>query len=177
MSTQASSTVSPTPAKAAMMEGIDQAWPVLEAAIRDIDEETFTTTGPDGWSVKDHLAHLEVWERYLLAVLERRSPSSAIGIDLDTIRTTDDDTLNALLVAPTRAQSADQVLAALRDTHVRLRTVIAALPDGDLERLVAGYQPDELGDDTGTITAWITHICDEHLRDHTGWIQELNART
>ena len=139
------------------------------------DEEALTTPGGDRWSVKDHLAHIEGWERYLLALLERRSPSTAIGIDLATLRSTEDDALNELLVEPTKTQPLSQVLADLRSTHERLVAAIAALPEDDLERLAADYQPEELAGDTDSVAVWIHHICDEHLGDHVDWIQRLTV--
>jgi hypothetical protein len=168
-------TVAATPTKADLMEGINRAWSNLEKTIAGSDEETLTTPGGDRWSVKDHLAHIEGWERYLLALLERRPPSAAIGIDLATLRSTDDDALNELLVEPTKEQSLSQVLADLRCTHERLLAAVAALPEEDLERLAADYQPEELAGDTDSVAVWIHHICDEHLRDHFDWIQRLTA--
>jgi hypothetical protein len=150
-------------------------WATLEGVIDGSSEEALTTPGGDGWSVKDHLAHIEGWERYLLALLERRSPSTAIGLDLATVRSTADDPLNELIIEPTKEQPLSQVLADLRRTHERLLAVIAALPEDELERLAADYQPEELADDTDSIAGWIAHICDEHLRDHVDWIQRLTA--
>jgi hypothetical protein len=164
-----------TPTKADLIEGINRAWSNLEEVLAGSGEEVLTTPGGDGWSVKDHLAHIEGWERYLLALLERRSPSTAIGIDLDTYRSTEDDALNELLIEPAKMQPLSQVLDDLRRTHERLLAAIAALPEGDLERLAADYQPEELADDTDSIAVWIAHICDEHLRDHAEWIQHLTT--
>jgi hypothetical protein len=168
-------TVAATPTKDDLIEGINRAWSNLERTIAGSDEEALTTPGGDGWSVKDHLAHIEGWERYLLALLERRSPSTAIGIDLDTYRSTEDDALNELLIEPAKMQPLSQVLADLRRTHEQLLAAIAALPEGDLERLAAHYQPEELAEDTDSIAVWIAHICDEHLRDHVGWIQQITV--
>ena len=134
-----------------------------------------TTPGSDRWSVKDHLTSIEGWERYLLALLERQSPSAAIGIDLATLRSTEDDPLNELLVEPTREQPLSQVMADLRRTHERLLAVIAAVPEDDLERLAADYQPEELAGDTDSIADWIHHICDEHLEDHIDWMHKSRA--
>jgi Protein of unknown function (DUF1706) len=164
-----------TATKADLIEGINDAWSNLERTIAGSDEEALTTPGGDGWSVKDHLAHIESWERYLFALLERRSPSTAIGIDLATVRSTADDPLNELLIEPAKMQPLSQVLTDLRRTHEQLLAAIAALPEGDLERLAADYQPEELADDTDSIAVWIAHICDEHLRDHVGWIQQITV--
>ena len=176
MTAQQPETVPTHPTKADVIARVTEAWPTLVAAIGGADEAALTAIGPDGWSVKDHLAHLEGWERYLLALLERRSPSQAIGVDLATLCATADDPLNELLIAPTKAHPLARVLAELRHTHERLLAVVAALPEGDLDRRAADYQPDELADDPDSIAGWITHICDEHLREHVGWIQRLLAR-
>ncbi|HEU5430522.1 MAG TPA: ClbS/DfsB family four-helix bundle protein [Thermomicrobiales bacterium] len=164
-----------SPTKAEVVERIDRAWATLEETLAGSFEPALTAPGDD-WSVKDHLAHIEGWERYLLALLERRSPSTAIGVDLATLRSTDDDGLNELVREPTKAQPLCQVLADLRRTHERLFAVIAAVPEDDLERLAADYQPDELADDPDSIAGWITHVCDEHVREHVAWIQRHTAR-
>ena len=44
------------------------------------------------------------------------------------------------------------------------------MPEGDLNRPAADYQPEELAGDPDSIARWIDHICDEHLRDHVRWI-------
>jgi hypothetical protein len=175
MTAQPTDAFAATPTKTDLIEGINRAWSTLEGAIAGLGEEALTTPGGDGWSVKDHLVHIEAWERYLLALLERRSPSTALGIDLATIRSTEDDPLNELIRELTKEQPLSQALADLRRTHERLLAAIAALPEGDLERLAADYQPEELADDTDSIAGWIAHICDEHLRDHVGWIRGLTT--
>jgi hypothetical protein len=125
---QTTDTLAATPTKADLIEHINRTWSTLEGAIADLGEEALTTPGEDRWSVRDHLVHIECWERYLLAVLERRSPSTAIGIDLATLRSTEDDPLNELIRELTTEQPLSQVLADLRRTHERLLAVIAALP-------------------------------------------------
>ena len=175
MAEQTTDAFAATPTKADLIEGINRAWSNLEGVLASSGEEALTTPGGDGWSVKNHLAHIEGWERYLLALLERRSPSTAIGLDLVTVRSTADDPLNELIIEPTKEQPLSQVLADLRRTHERLLAVIAALPEGDLERLAADYQPEELAGDTGSIAVWVAHICDEHLRDHVDWIRRLTG--
>jgi hypothetical protein len=67
------------------------------------------------------------------------------------------------------------VLADLRRTHERLVAAIATVPEDDLERLAADYQPEELAGDTDSVAVWIHHICDEHLQDHVDWIQRLSG--
>ena len=171
----AATPVQATATKTDLIARITLAWSTLEETLASVNEAAATTLGADRWSVKDHLAHVEGWERYLLAVLERRSPSAAVGSDLATFRSTEEDALNELLIEPTKAQPYSRVLTDLRRTHEQLLVAVAGVPDVDLGRLAADYQPEELAGDTDSIAGWIDHICDEHLRDHVGWIQQLTT--
>ena len=162
--------------KADLIERANEAWATLEETLASVDETALTAPGGDGWSAKDHLAHIESWERYLLAILERRSPAAAVGTDPATLGSTDGDVLNDLLIAPTKTHPLSQVLADLQGTHERLLAAVAAVPADDLDRRAADYQPEELAGDQDSLARWIDHICDEHLRDHVGWIRELIAR-
>jgi Mycothiol maleylpyruvate isomerase N-terminal domain len=173
---QATDAFAATPMKADLTERTNCAWATLEGTLAGWGKDALTTPG-DGWSVKDHVAHIEGWERYLLAILERRSPSTALGIDLATYRSTKDDPINELIREPTREQPLPQVLADLRRTHERLLAVVAALPEGDLERLATHFQPEELADDTDAIAGWIVHICDEHPRERVDWILRLTGNS
>jgi hypothetical protein len=163
------------PTTADLIGRADGAWATLEAALAGADEAAWTTPGGGGWSAKDHLAHVESWERYLLALLERRPPAAAVGTDPATLASTDGDALNDLLIEPTKTQPLARVLADLRGTHARLLAAIAAVPEADLGRPAAAYQPEELAGDPDSIARWIDHICDEHLRDHAAWIGRLTA--
>ena len=154
-----------TPTKADLIARITSAWSTLEATLAGVDEAGATAPGPDRWSVKDHLAHIEGWDRYLLAVLEGRSPSAAVGSDLATIRATEEDPLNELLIEPAKVQPYARVLTDPRRTHEQLLAVVANVPDADLGRPATDYQLEELAGDTDSIAGWIDHICDEHLRD------------
>src|SRR5690242_3764495 len=49
------------------------------------DEQLVTPGGPDGWSVKDHLAHLAVWERGEAAILRHEDQLKAMGLDINLI--------------------------------------------------------------------------------------------
>ncbi len=175
MTDQPTGAVAATPTTADLIGRIDGAWATLEAALAGADEAAWTTPGGDGWSAKDHLAHVESWERYLLALLERRPPAAAVGADPATLASADGDALNDLLIEPTKAHPLSRVLADLRGTHERLLAAVAAVPEADLGRPAADYQPEELAGDPDSIARWIDHICDEHLRDHVGWIRQLTA--
>ena len=173
MSEQATPPTTATPDRAEMLACIDRAWDDSEAVIGSADEEGMARPGDDGWSGKDHLAHVEAWERYLLAVLERRSPSTAIGLDLATYRALSDDAQNELLREQTKMQPLAAILGDMRQTRQRLRAAVVSLPADDLSTPVALIMPDELGAEKGTLAEWIVDYCDAHLREHTDVVRRL----
>src|SRR5262245_25557999 len=140
-----------SPDRADILACIDCAWDDSEAVIRDIGADAMSRPGDGGWSAKDHLAHVEAWERYLLAVLERRSPSAAIGLDLATYQAASEDAQNELLREQTRTQPLANVLSNLRQTRQQLRAAVVSLPADDLSKPVAVIMPDELGGEAGTL--------------------------
>jgi hypothetical protein len=175
MSEQTPPPTTATPDRAEVLARSDRAWDDLEAVISSADEEAMARPGDGGWSSKDHLAHVEAWERYLLAVLERRSPSAAIGLDLATYQALSEDAQNELLREQTRTQPLAAVLGDLRQTRQRVRSAILSLSGDDLAQPVAAISPDELGGEEGSLAEWIVDYCDDHLREHLDLVKQIAA--
>jgi len=53
--------------KAALMEQIEREWEALLHATKNLTPEQMTTPDAGGWSPKDNLGHVAVWEQYLFA--------------------------------------------------------------------------------------------------------------
>lgn len=142
-------------------------------------EQTIATLSPtqltalcdqQGWSVKDHLAHLVVWERATVYLLQKLPRYAGLGIDEATYLRYDGDNLNAILHERTRSWSLETVLAAFRRVHQDLALVLAGLSDDDLRQPYSHFQPDEPREDGGApVLAWVAGIAD-HQEEHLGWI-------
>ena len=52
-----------------LLDRIERSWVAFQATVNGLDDGQLGTTGPDGWTVKDHLVHVERWEAYMLAEL------------------------------------------------------------------------------------------------------------
>ena len=57
----------------ALLERVDTSWNELSELVAKLGPDGLARTGPDGWAVKDHLAHVAAWEHSLLALIEGRS--------------------------------------------------------------------------------------------------------
>jgi hypothetical protein len=159
--------------KADLIGRIAQARAALDLLIAPLSDEELVAPGPDdGWSVKDHLAHLAAWERGIVALLQRRPRYEAMGLDRETYlgaRTADD--VNAVLYERAKDLPLAGVLDDLRETQTALLDALAPLSDGDLARTYSHYQPDEPGTDSGEpVTKWIAGNTYEHYAEHVAWL-------
>ena len=143
----------------------DAAWSTLDATVRSLsDAQLVDPRDPAGWSAKDQLMHVAVWEQALLAKLDGRARHQALGLDASTEGSEDWDGLNAQIFGATRHRPADEVLDTLRRTHEKTRAEIAAIAKGG----APGPSADAfLADVPGYA---------EHYEQHSGWIQELVGR-
>ena len=82
-----------------LLARIANGWATLNQRIAPLSSAQLTAPGPDdGWSVKDHLAHLATWEGMLIALLEGKPIHSAFGLsraEYDALEST--DALNAVI--------------------------------------------------------------------------------
>src|SRR6476659_6259846 len=96
--------------KAELIERIESARAELERLIAPLSEEQLTRPGPEGWSIKDHLAHLALWRKSLIALLAGRNRVEAIGLDPAGEGRQDIDAINARLYERERDRPLAEVL-------------------------------------------------------------------
>jgi hypothetical protein len=111
----------------------------LEAAVGDMSEETFTSRS-EGWSAKDHIAHVAAWERRLLAEMQGDERGARFGVDEAAFDGSTDD-LNALIYERHRDESAATVREEFRASGEAVHAAFAALSDADLMRPVRQEDP------------------------------------
>ncbi len=124
----------------------------LLAAIDGLSDELLTEPSLDGWSVKDHLAHLALWDDVRAGEVARISA----GHD-SAWRMTDEqgEAYNALGYALRRALSLEQVRWELATSQQRLLDAIASATLRGLDGSLYG----EAG------------LRSTHEAAHTGWIK------
>ena len=124
----------------------------LLAAIHGLSDELLTEPSLDGWSVKDHLAHLALWDDIRAGEVARISA----GHD-SAWRMTDEqaEAYNALGHALRLALSLDQVRWELATSGRRLLDAITSATPRGLDGSLYG----EAG------------LRSEHEAAHTGWIK------
>ena len=66
--------------KAQLMLEIEDAWHIINQAIDSLSKAQMTTLRDDeGWTVKDHIAHMTAWERSALYFLQGKPRHEGLG--------------------------------------------------------------------------------------------------
>jgi hypothetical protein len=124
----------------------------LLSAIDGLSDEVMTEPSLDGWSVKDHIAHLALWDDL------RASEVVRISAGHDSVyRMTgeQDDAYNALGYAMRQRLSVDQVKWELQTSRMRLLDAISSASPTGLD----GSRYGEAG------------LRSTHEAQHAGWIK------
>lgn len=154
--------------KTALLAQIRQDRAALEQWLAQLSPAQMTQPGPEGWSVKDHLAHLVAWEQVLLGRhLQGRPFPEVAGIDEATWSKgrMSEDEINAYFQARDKDLPLQEVLDRF---HRSYQQVLDALEEIDEATLFAPFRnrPDPLA----AVVAGNTY---EHYREHERWMREL----
>ena len=158
--------------KADLMARIERGWEALEATIGGLREAQLNEAGGDGWSIKDHLAHLTAWHRWLLGYhFQGQAAHEILGTDPETAAEADTGQINEIIRRQHAGQPVAAVIAALRDSHAEVISALEAMP---FETIMQPRYPEE--PEAGPLLNWIIGNTYEHYEEHAPAIAALVAR-
>ncbi len=143
----------------------------LDRLLAGVGQEALIAPGPEGWSVKDHLAHLAAWRRKTLAALAGRPEHEALGVDQAMVESGDETGINAVLQRQAQGVSLAEALADYRNVTAELLRFVENLPE---DRLLEPYRPNN-PDSTLRIIDVIPGNSYEHDLEHKPWIETVLA--
>jgi len=144
--------------RAELIDRVQRAWDELHAAVAELDDRQLGAAGPDGWSVKDHLVHLERWEAYVLAELGGRDGRPELGL-AEGAESPGTDAINDAIQRRHADTPVAEVRRQLSDTHARMTERLRTLDAAELDRH----------------SRWIAGNTHEHFDEHAGWIRSLTV--
>jgi hypothetical protein len=118
--------------KAELLARIRAARAELERTLAGLDGATLSAPGPEGWAVKDHLAHLAAWGRKVLGNMDGHKSTEVLGVPEDVYQRGDWVEINEFVRAPDKDRPAAEIVAEYRRVHATLVQRIEALPEGEL---------------------------------------------
>jgi uncharacterized protein (TIGR03083 family) len=154
----------------AEIEPIETSWAELADLVDQISAASgLTTVGADGWTVKDHVAHVGAWERSLLALIVGQSRAAAMGVS-ETAEGT--DAINEEIRKLHAKDTPEEALAYFRDSHAQMVAELGKLSDADLQKPYSAFQPSE-PDEKRPVVGWVAGNTYEHYAEHIAWINHL----
>jgi hypothetical protein len=151
---------------------LDAGWADLQAFLNTLTPEQMTKpTDVAGWTVKDHLIHIAVWEDGMNAALAREPRRERMGVPVVLWGGDDYDAINAIIQQRHQDDSLESVLAELVRVHNEFRSRIAALSTDDLLAPYSAYQPESTS--TNPIVGSLAGNSFGHYEEHIPWMQAI----
>jgi len=163
------------PQREALLKTIETGWNEFHAYLKALSLEQLTTPKDAvGWTVKDHVVHLAIWEGATAAMLRKKSRLEYMQVDQATWDTGDFDKQNAVLEKRYKETPLSEVLRMFEDAHHDMLTAIEALSDADLMRPIKDYEQGSTRENP--ITDSIAGNTFDHYAEHKPWIEAIVAQ-
>ncbi len=158
--------------KTELLAQIRTGWDNLHGDLRTLSPEQLTgPTDAAGWTAKDHVMHLAVWEDGICALLNQQDRRERMGLDEDTWQSEDFDRINAALCKQHQAMTWDAINGHFQKVHNSLMETLDALTEEDLLRPYEYYQ---LGAGiTKPVWHWVAGNTYAHYDEHRPWIAAI----
>ena len=119
--------------KAELLAKIQTGWDDFHIYLKTLTTEQLTIpTDAAGWTAKDHVIHLAVWEDSIIPMLEGKRRDEAMGIEKEMWKRHDFDEINAVIQQRHKALSLPEVMQAFDTAHQRVLEKIESMTDEDL---------------------------------------------
>ncbi|HSV85357.1 MAG TPA: DinB family protein [Levilinea sp.] len=141
----------------------------LEEVISRLSEGQFTQPDDSGWAVKDHLAHIAVWELGMAEHLAGGDRFAAMQIDHPRGRPVDE--VNDQIYQQNAHLTTAEALEMMRSAHQRFLEVLEGLEDDDLYKPYNAFLPEGHHGPIEPVINWIAGDTFAHFEEHTEWIR------
>ncbi|RMG81047.1 MAG: ClbS/DfsB family four-helix bundle protein [Chloroflexi bacterium] len=159
--------------KADLIAHIERDWALTNEWLNSLSEAQWTTIkNPDGWTIKDHVAHLAVWERCVIGIFHGQPYHITLNIPELVFLSGNFDAMNAIIYQAHKDAPLEQVRAHFQATHNEVMQLLVPLTDADMHKTYSDYIPSKPGHHIPIID--IIYACTaHHYREHLGWMQEM----
>jgi hypothetical protein len=155
-----------------LLEDIDKSWKALENHLSRLSETQITTIrDKSGWSINDHLAHLEAWENSVVYFLLGKPRYQGLGIEEAIFNNGTIDEINNHIHNSRKGQSYTQLITQLKTTHEKLISLISPLTDAELTKPISSFQPETIDNDNRKVIDIIENNSSGHYGEHLDWIK------
>jgi hypothetical protein len=141
---------------------IHDEWEALSAVLTGLDEPQIIRRDPGEWSVKDILAHIAAWEKFLILNQFLGMPAAeALCVDPDVMERADEDEINTILFERNRNRPLAEIQSDWYETHRWLMSELARIGEQALATPTLCFGPNPK-----LLTQWVMLNTYDHYADH-----------
>jgi len=126
-----------------------------------------------GWSVKDHVAHLAVWEDSVTILFRGGRRHEALGVDEPLLTAGSFDEINEVIRARLEGSTLQEAIRTLEGAHKQLMGHLRTLRDADLNAKAREFFPQAPANDDRPLTSLIWDNTGGHFTAHLEWMRDL----
>jgi hypothetical protein len=163
--------------KSELLNGLQAAYQRWEVMLDRIGPAGLEQPGVNGeWSMKDLVAHLTGWNRWLvIRLLAAQRGDSEPAPPWPAHLQTEDD-INAWIYETYHERSVGDVLDETRHVFEQLLAVLESLPENvRIERVEPAYYLVWIGDERFLASEFFDHFHDDHESDVRAWLAHVAA--
>ena len=158
--------------KTELLTKLQDGWRDFSAYLKTLTEAQMTTPRDAvGWTIKDHLVHIAIWEDGISSLLNGQSRNDAMGIDEATANSEGFDTINEVGRQQHKDKPLAEVLSWLQAAHERMMAQVQLLTDEDLKRPYRHWDKDSTQE--SPILGSIIGNSYEHYVEHQAWMDAI----
>ena len=157
--------------KTELLDWLQEEYQKFEAFLDQIGETRMEQRGVAGdWSMKDILAHLTDWNRWLVIRLQAALRSELNPPPPWPAQAQDDEDINAWIYESNRSRSLHEIRDEMHQVHQQLLAFIEGLPDD--VRIERDWRVVWLGDQRFAAGEFFDHFHDDHEPDIRAWLAQ-----
>lgn len=147
-------------------------WDAFQELLAQLSDAEMERPLGDGWSAKQHLAHVTAWEKSLLGLLRKQDRAAAMGLPAEVWGGHDTNGINGFLAAEAAGKPAAAVRSEAAATHTQLVSLLDSMTQAQLEMPYSAYQPAETEPNTNPVGGWVHGNTWDHYNEHIGWLEQ-----
>jgi hypothetical protein len=155
---------------------INAAWNELHSFLSAITPSQASKQDQAGWSVKDHVAHLAVWEDSVAILFREGRRHEALGIEESLYTAGSFDEINERIRVRVEGTTLQEAVRKLEGAHKRLMGHLGTLRDADLEAKASEFFPQAPRNDDRALASLIWANTGGHFTEHLDWMRDLIGR-
>jgi hypothetical protein len=152
---------------------INAAWNDLHSFLAQVTPGQASKQDQAGWSVKDHVTHLAVWEDSVVILFRGGRRHEALGIEEAFYTAGNFDEINEIIRVRLEGTALEEAIRNLEGAHQQLMGHLKTLRDADLNAKAREFFPQAPANDDRALASLICDITGRHFTEHLEWMRDL----